>query len=162
MATFDSFSGVVSSIDNFWTNVQQPSGCMKLYAIQAQNGNQVNFVVEPGTFFVNGAVIREGESVTGFYDLNVPVPMIFPPQYRAVVMARNIRNQQVKVDKFNSRLISSDGTLQLNIAKNTRVILTNGQPFTGNLANRNLVVVYSNTTRSIPARTTPHQVIVLC
>ena len=38
---------------------------------------------------------------------------------------------------------------------------TNNQYFQGNPAGHNLVVVYENSTRSIPAQTTPKRVVVL-
>jgi hypothetical protein len=68
----------------------------------------------------------------------------------------------VKVDFFNYQLVSSDGSLRLNISPDTRILLENGQLFNRNPANRYLVVVYSATTRSIPAQTTPSQIIVMC
>ncbi|MDY7965746.1 hypothetical protein U0F29_32405, partial [Bacillus thuringiensis] len=60
------------------------------------------------------------------------------------------------------QLVSSDGRLKLNLSPNTQVILTNGQLFTGNLTNRNLIVLYSMATMSIPAQTTPYRIIILC
>lgn len=88
--------------------------------------------------------------------------MIYPPQYRAVVMARNLKYRNVKVDFFNGQLISSDGMLKLNLTPFTPIVLENGLAFTGNPANRDLIVVYGPTTKSILAQTTPDKVIVLC
>ena len=68
----------------------------------------------------------------------------------------------MKVSFFNSQLLSSDGSLRLNIAPSTQILLENGQLFNRNPANRNLIVVYGATTRSIPAQTTPSQIIVMC
>ncbi len=161
MATFMSFSGVVARINDFMTGAES-SGCYKLVTVQNMAGDTVNFVVTPYTYFVDQAMVSTGEPVIGFYDADLPVPLIYPPQYRAVVMARADPARNVKVDFFNSRLISSDGMLQLNIAPYTLVILENEQFFTGNPANRNLAVVYGASTRSIPAQTTPYEIIVLC
>lgn len=165
MAAFGAYTGIVTVIENFWTDAQHPSGCVKIMSIQTQDGNTINFVVEPSTYFVNGTVIRMGDIITGFYDRNTPVPMIYPPQYRAVVIARYSRAQNVLVDYFDERLISSDNTLQLSIAPSTRLSLTNRQPFTGSIKNRNLVVIYGNAPHYIPRvpkRIIPWQVIVLC
>ncbi|MFT9497260.1 hypothetical protein [Anaerosolibacter sp.] len=107
-------------------------------------------------------MVSVGDIVVGFYDANAPVPLIYPPQYRAIVMSRLVLGQNVKVDYFNEQLVSSDGTLKLNIAPFTQIILENNQAFTANLANRNLIVLYGPTTRSIPAQTTPYKIIVLC
>ena len=103
-----------------------------------------------------------GDMVTGFYDANAAVPLIFPPQFRAIVMAKDELYQNVKVDYFNDQLVSSDNNLKLNIAPWTKILLENWQAFTKNPANRNLIVVYGATTRSIPAQTSPYKIIVMC
>lgn len=100
--------------------------------------------------------------MTGFYDEDAPVPLIYPPQYKAIVVAINVQGCSVKVDYFNSQLVSSDGTLKINISPYTQIILENGQAFSGNPANRNLIVIYSPSTKSIPAQTTPYKIIVMC
>ena len=97
------------------------------------------------------APVRPGDMVTGFYDSNAPVPLIYPPQYQAVVMARAEPGRNVKVDFFDEDLVSSDGMLKLNLAPTTRILLENGQAFTGNPAKRYLIAVYGPATRSIPA-----------
>ena len=162
MDAFASFSGVVTAIDDYWDNAQRVSGCVKIISVTNREENVVNFVADSSTYFIDGAVFRIGDNVIGFYDPNLPTILIYPPQYHAVVMARNRQNQNVKLDYFDSNLISSDGTLKLNISRSTRISLTNGQPFNANLGNHNLAVVYGVTTRSIPAQATPKQVIVLC
>ena len=77
-------------------------------------------------------------------------------------MAKAMPYPNVKVDYFNEKLLSSDGMLKLNIAPSTQVVLENGQLFTENPANRYLIVVYGATTRSIPAQTSPEQIVVMC
>jgi hypothetical protein len=107
-------------------------------------------------------MVNIGDRITGFYDAGAPVPLIFPPQYRALVMSRISPNQTIKVDHFNNQLVSSDGMLRLNITPWTRIVLENGQRFIGSPANRNLIVVYGLATHSIPSLTTPDTVIVMC
>ena len=162
MAAFGSFSGVVTAISEFPTGAGAPTGCYKLMSVQSTDGSTVNFVITPTTYFVDHVMINLGDPVIGFYNANVPVPLIYPPQYQAVVMARITQNQNIKVDFFNSQLVSSDGTLRLNIGPFTQKIQENGQAFTANLANRNLAVVYGTVTMSIPAQTVPFRIIVLC
>lgn len=125
-------------------------------------GRQVNFVIDPRTYFVDQAMVGIGDLVTGYFDADAPVPMIYPPQYRALVMVKETQGQNVKVDFFNSQLISSDGMLKLNLSPGTAILLENGQRFTKSPANRNLIVVYGPSTFSIPAQTTPYRIIVLC
>ncbi|MEW9123121.1 MAG: hypothetical protein AB2421_10455 [Thermotaleaceae bacterium] len=162
MEYFGYFTGMLTMIRDFWTEAQQPSGCYKLMSVVDRYGNMVNFVVSPTTYFVDWVTLTVGDLVTGFYDAMAPVPLIYPPQYRAIVMAKFSSHQNVKVDYFNSQLISSDGALKLNISPTTQILLKNEQRFTGSLANRSLVVVYGPTTRSIPAQTTPYKITVLC
>lgn len=162
MAAFGSFSGIVTAISDFSAGAGAPSGCYKLMSVQGADGNVVNFVISPTTYFVDRAMVNTGERVTGFYNANAPAPLIFPPQYQAVVMAKVRRDHNVKVDFFNSQLVSSDGTLRLNIGPLTQITQENGQAFTASPANRNLIVIYSTTTMSIPAQTVPTRIIVLC
>lgn len=162
MTTFGSFYGIITMIDDFSTGIGESTGCYKLMTVQKRDGSIVNFVVTPTTYFVDHAMMSVGDIVIGFYDAYAPVPLIFPPQFRAIVMSRLALGKNVKVDYFNEQLISSDGTLKLNIAPFTQIILENGQAFTGNPANHNLIVVYGPTTRSIPAQTAPYKIIVMC
>jgi hypothetical protein len=161
MVKFQPFSGTVTMISDFPTTVNDQSGCYKLMSVN-NGGNIVNFVIEPNTYFVDQAMVVIGDRVTGYFDANAPVPLIYPPQYRALVMVKEMPNQNVKVDFFDSQLVSSDGMLKLNLSPNTRMILKNGQLFTRNPANRNLIVIYGPSTFSIPAQTTPYKIIVLC
>lgn len=162
MSTFGSFSGIITRIENFWTGDQSTTGCSKFMTIQNGEENKVNFIVTPTTYFVDHVTLKVGDAVMGYYDANAPVPMIYPPQYRAIVMARMVPYQNVKVDYFNNQLISSDGTLKLIISPFTQIIQENDQTFTGNPANRNLVVVYGAATKSIPSQTSPYRIIVMC
>ena len=160
---FQSFQGTISMIDDFWTGANgEGAGCNKLISVENGSGNLVNFVVTPATYFVDHVMVVVGDLVTGFYDANAPVPLIFPPQFQAIVMVRYSPNQNVKVDYFNIQLVSSDNSLRLNIAPYTQILLENGQAFTTNPANRNLIVVYGAATKSIPAQTTPYKIIVMC
>ena len=163
MKNFQPFHGIITMINDFWNDVNgEGAGCNKIMSVDDGYGNTVNFVVTRTTYFVDHVMMAPGNMVTGFYDANAPVPLIFPPQFNALVMARNTPYQNVKVDYFNNQLVSSDNFLKLNIAPSTQLILENGQSFTKDPANRNLIVVYGATTKSIPAQTTPYEIIVMC
>lgn len=163
MVKYQPFSGTVTMINDFSiTPSGENKGCYRLMSVIDGTGRQVNFVVQPKTYFVDQAMVEVGDQVTGYYDANAPVPMIYPPQYRVLVMVKETRSQNVKVDFFNSQLISSDGMLKLNLSPGTQILLENGQRFTKSPANRNLIVVYGPSTFSIPAQTTPYRIIVLC
>lgn len=163
MKNFGFFQGTVTMISDFPVTVNdEESGCFQLMSVDNGFGGMVNFVISPTTYFVDHAMVSVGDRVTGYYDTNVPVPLIFPPQYRALVIVKETPFQNVKVDFFNSQFVSSDGLLSLNISPFTPILLENGQRFTKNPANRNLIVVYGASTQSIPAQTTPFKIIVMC
>ncbi|MEB9972527.1 hypothetical protein P4K82_13180 [Bacillus cereus] len=162
MKNFQSFEGTITMINDFVTGSNEEKGCNKLISVDNGYGNQINFIVKSNTYFIDYTAVVVGDKITGFYDANVPAPLIYPPQFQAIVIAKYIPYQNVKVDNFNESLESSDGKLKLNISPSTQILLTNGQFFTGNLINRNLIVIYGPTTMSIPAQTTPYKIIVLC
>lgn len=158
---FASFQGTVTMIQNFMGSSGE-EGCYKLMSIVNTFGQPANFVIAPNTYFTDHAMIKIGDTVTCYYDGDAPAILIYPPQYPGIVVVKESAYKHVKVDHFNADLISSDGLLKLNISPSTRILLTNGQAFTGALANRNLIVSYGPSTKSIPAQTSPDEVIVLC
>ena len=162
MITFGSFYGIVTMINDVRLENKESMGCYKLMTVQSNNGNIVNFLITPTTYFVGHTMIALGDKVIGFYDVNAPVPYIFPPQFKAIAMSKLVLGQNVKVDYFDEHLVSSDGKLKLNIGPFTQIVLENDQAFTQNPTNHNLIVVYGPTTRSIPAQTTPYKIIVIC
>ena len=160
---FLSFSGYVTQIEDFLTSSNnEDAGCYKNFSVENEAGAMVNFIISPNTYFVDHAIIAIGDWITGYYDGDAPVPLIYPPRYQALVIVKENPYHQVKVDYFNQNLVSSDGQLMLNIAPVTSIRLTNGQDFSNNPANRNLIVSYGPSTKSIPAQTTPYEIIVFC
>lgn len=160
---FQSFSGYVTQIDDFVTNESnEDNGCYKTFILANNAGMLVHFIISPDTYFVDRARVAVGDWITGYYDGDAPVPLIYPPRYRALIIVKENPYQQVKVDYFDQNLVSSDGLLILNISPVTSILLMNGQDFSNNLANRNLIVSYGPTTKSIPAQTTPYEIIVFC
>ncbi len=163
MVKFFSFRGTITSISEFFIGENgEGAGCYTLVSVANGDGGTVNFVVSPDTYFVDQAMVAVGDQVTGYYDGNAPVPLIYPPQYRALIMVKESPYQQVKVDFFNNQLVSSDGQLKLNLSPYTSITIRNGQVFSHSIENRNLIVIYGPTTRSIPAQTTPYRIIVWC
>ena len=163
MKKYSSFSGKVSMIQDYSTSPnQQLNGCYQLMSVVIGDGSVVNFVIEPTTYFLDHVRVSIGDRVTVFYDANAPALMIYPPQYQALIIVKDHPYQNVKVDYFNSNLVSSDGQLKLNVSRSTLMLLPNNQLFTANPANRHLLVVYSAATMSIPAQTTPNKVIIMC
>lgn len=135
--------------------------CTQMMSLRTESGT-VNFAVDSETVVIDSRQLRPGMQVVAFYDSSLPVPLIFPPQYRAQIVTAVGRNEQVMLNEFDGNLLAVDASLQLNIAGHTIVRTANGQRFTCNLGNRTLLVYYSVTTRSIPPLTTPRKVVVLC
>lgn len=162
MTQYNSYSGTILTIEDILMDRRDTLGCNKIFTIEDSEKNIITFHVSPSTYFIDNITAKEGDYVTGFYDNNAPVPLIYPPRFQALIMAVGMENINVKVDFFNRNLVSSDGMLRLNISPNTQITLENGQSFFQNPANHTLIVLYGPTTRSIPAMTTPYEIIVIC
>lgn len=163
MMNMESFHGTIMMIQDMEME-QNPKeqGCFKFMTVENDTGSVVNFIVAPSTYILDQTPLAIGDRITGYYDRDAPAVLIFPPQYQAVVIVKDDAYQQIKTAHFNAGLISSDGMLQINLSPATKMELTNGQPFFGNPADRNLIVIYGPATKSIPAQTTPFKIIILC
>ncbi len=135
--------------------------CSQMLSLRTENGI-VNFAVDMDTVIIDSRQLRQGMRVAAFYDSNLPVPLIFPPQYRAQIITILGRNEQVMLNYFDEDLTAADGSLALNLSAGTVVKTINGQNITCNLGDHLLLVYYTVTTRSLPPQTTPRKIIVLC
>ncbi|MFT8927720.1 MAG: hypothetical protein ABF969_00145 [Sporolactobacillus sp.] len=162
MISFFSFSGRVTDISPFPITADDQSSCYQLLSVTNDQAETVRFVSSPSTYYVDGALIEIGDWITGYYDGNAPAPLIYPPQYRALVIAKASPLQNVAVSWFDDQLVSSDGQLKLNLSPVTQMRLVNSQAFTGNPGNHALIALYGAATKSIPAQTTPYRIIILC
>ncbi|MBD5505555.1 MAG: hypothetical protein HDR09_19035 [Lachnospiraceae bacterium] len=135
--------------------------CSQMMSLRTENGI-VNFMITSETRIIDSRQLRPGLRVAAFYDASLPVPLIFPPQYRAQIITVLGRDEQVMINEFNRNLIAADNSLQLNIARNTSIETINGQNTSCSPGNQTLLVYYTTTTRSIPPQTTPRRVIILC
>lgn len=162
MNQYLSMSGRIKSIEPVGYGSQQGYGCMMLMGVEGENETYVNFMVTPATYVLDYETLKVGMNATFYYRADAPAPLIFPPQFGAVVVVPEQEDRFVYVGHFDEELISADAALQLNVDDSAEVVTTNNQRFLGNPANKDLVVTYTNTTRSIPAKTTPEKVVVLC
>lgn len=163
MSQFIPVTGMVTSISTMPATTGDRSGCTLMFALLLTGTrNTVNFVVSSDTYVLDQATIRRGDTVTAFYDAMAPVPLIYPPQYRAVLLLKNTGSQFAAFDYFDQNLTNSNQTLCLIPSSTTAIHLSNGQTFLGSLGNQYLLALYTATTRSIPAQTTPSRIIVFC
>lgn len=159
---FGSVTGTIVDMVPTRIGNRRANGCMIFVTIEDTDGNTVNFIMTPSTYVVDFQTLSVGMMCTFWYAADAPMPLIYPPQYNAVVAAQNMSDRMINVGYYNTSLVNEDQTLQLNMDGSVDVRTTNNQYFQGSPANHNLVVVYENSTRSIPAQTTPRQVVVLC
>lgn len=148
--------GIVLSI-----RPQSGDCCSQFLTLRTDNG-PVHFILSSQTLVLGNTRIRPGMRIAACYDGNRPVPLIFPPQYQAELIAALRPDEQVYLGYFNSDLTSMNQDLRLNIARSTTILTVNGQAFGCSPANHILFVYYSTTTRSIPPQTTPRKIVVLC
>ncbi len=144
-------------------NIRQAgNNCCEQQISIVNNNGITNFIISPSTYVINATRLRQGMQVTAFYDGNLPVPLIFPPQYRAMIIGLKPPRETIFAGNFNNRLVAADNSLQLNISNSTEITTANGQRFTCSPGGHLLIVYYSTTTKSIPPQTTPRRIIVMC
>ena len=158
---FLSYRGIVQDISPV-NYMSSSGGCYEMVSIQTTDQGIINFILSPDTYLSERMPITPGMEIVGFYDSSLPVPLIYPPQFQAVVLAFPEPYQQVYLGYFDNNLLAKDGSLQLNLSPDTEIMTENGQIFQGTLENRMLLVFYSITTRSIPPQTPPEKIIVMC
>ena len=153
--TFEKIEGMIQSIN-------RGDSCCSMMLSLISNSNIVNVVVSGDTTIIDNVRLRAGMRVAVFYDANLPVPAVYPPQYRAEIVTSLRRGQQAALGYFDENLVSADASLKLNIGPMTNVVTLNGQSYACSPENSELLVYYTNTTFSIPAMTTPHKIVVMC
>ena len=159
---FGSVTGTIVDMVPTRIGNRRANGCMIFVTLEDKDGNTVNFVMTPSTYVVDFETLSVGMMCTFWYAADAPMPLIYPPQYNAVVAAQEKNGRMIDVSYYNMTMVNEEQTLQLNMDGSVDVRTTNNQYFQGSPANHNLVVIYDNSTRSIPAQTTPRIVVVLC
>ncbi|GAE37575.1 hypothetical protein [Halalkalibacter akibai] len=135
-----------------------------------EDGNEMIFPLSDEVLVMDSTgnfLIKEefttGMDVDVYYDQNKPMPMIYPASITPdLIIVKNKESHQVKVAKFDSNLISDDFKLKLHIDEQTIVVNERDEEIQeADLINKELVVFYTISTRSIPAQTTPVKVVKL-
>lgn len=159
---FPSITGTVTAIELMASSTDDWCGCSMMVTVESETQGTNNLILTPYTFIPYQEPIQTGDTVTGFYPASAPVPLIYPPQYRLMALVRNQPSRYAALDTFNTSLISSSGLLQIIPDESTSVILPNGMPYSGPLEGKTMLVLYAETTKSIPAITTPSLIVVFC
>ncbi len=144
----------------------------------AAQENVVNYIVSDQTLVFSKASgdaktlkdVKVGDQIgvyTGAYE---PAVLMLPPQLKAniIVIYDNLEFDSLRMTDADTYL-DKDGvltnaanTLALNIDDSTEVVNMAGEKASAaELARKDLLVFYGNSTRSIPAQTTPTKIVVL-
>ena len=141
---------------------RRANACVQMARLEDEDGNPVNVILSPGTYVVGFETLSVGRRCTFWYLADAPMPLIYPPQYSAAAAALDRNGRRIDVSFYDRNLVNSERTLQLKLDGSVEIRTTNNQYFQGNPAGHDLVVVYETSTRSIPAQTTPKEIVVLC
>jgi len=111
------------------------------------------FALDHYTYIANAEEIKVGDEITGYIKANMPMIMIWPPQYTPdVIVVKTDSIETIKADYFDQDLISSDGTLKLDPQAIETIQYQDGSEFYGELTgDLRLIVSYTASTKSIPA-----------
>lgn len=109
--------------------------------------------------------LEKGMSITAVLDNNSPMTMSLPPQTPgAAGFVINDEKGFMDISVYNDELVNKSNSLKLNIGEDTKIVDIKGtkKAYTAeDLKNAEILVLYTTTTRSIPAQTTPSIVMVL-
>jgi hypothetical protein len=161
--------GTIKEIKDFIGADGKPVDGKKILSIE-KGENKFTAIINSDTYSitygkVNRKAMSVGDSIRVFYNTKAPALMIYPPQYNAEFIALNLAEDKfITIDRFDKNFTDPNNNLKLNIADKTEIIYEDGKKFEGDikdLINRKLVVIYSVTTRSIPAQATPDQIIIM-
>ena len=146
---FGSVTGEVVSVDEYAVN-----------RIQLSVGESTAFLNVGANTYVHGEMPQVGDTVTGFFDNNMPMILIYPPQYTAVVVINQEEDLPFAfLDRFSAiygdeegMMMSADGQRIINAANpDTIIVSQDGEDASDwDLEGRLLVVFYTMASRSMP------------
>ncbi len=134
---------------------------IKYLDIEISSEESVVFAVSENNTYIVDKNLKVGDKVEGFYDVTKPMIMIYPPQYSVEVLRKQTDENNLFVGVFNKDYLDSTNFLKLNDIESVKVFDTNGKPCSDSIVNKKLAVFYTDTTKSIPAQTTPTKIILL-
>ncbi len=148
--------------------VEKADSSEKITYFTVKNGDQSNIleITKDTLVFDNTGKkvdLKEGDKIAAYTFANKPQKLIYPPQFNPdVVIVETKEAGFVKVDYFFENLTNTYDILKLSIGENTELLNTKGEKVAAkDLTEKNLVVFYTASTKSIPAQATPSKVIVL-
>lgn len=155
-------AGIITAIEYQGDGAFGGSDCTLLLTVQSEDQGLVHILLPPGAYVLNLHPFQVGDRATFFYSLGAPMPLVFPPRYRAVAAAYTPQGVTAVLDVFDGRLLNSEGTAFAEAVLGHSGDASQRQIFMGNPGNRLILATYSATTRSFPAQTVPEQMVVFC
>ncbi|QAT43605.1 copper amine oxidase N-terminal domain-containing protein [Aminipila luticellarii] len=109
--------------------------------------------------------LKKDMRITAILPANAVMTMSIPPQTsQAVGFIIREDSSAMDVSVYDDALVNQDNTLKLNLSEDTQIVDAKGsdKAFTAaDIKNKACVVLYTISTRSIPAQTAPEMVIIL-
>jgi len=136
---FGTHTGIVTEVSPLWDG----NGYM-VSVVEEGSESQINFMVDHNTANLVDGDIAEGMLVTGYFALNAPMAMIYPPQHHARLFMETAPNMAI-LDRFDENLNAESSPNSLNITDSTVIVFPTGEVFEGDiseLANRLLLVEF--------------------
>jgi hypothetical protein len=122
---------------------------LQFVLVQSEEHGEVHLGWDWYYTFVLGKEPAEGDEITAFYDMNVPVAMIYPPQHRAIAVVNTEEDLPfVVIGRFGEDFVSDDNRYRLNITGETEILLHDGRPYEFE-AGRIMLVEYVRSHRDI-------------
>ncbi|NEU29250.1 copper amine oxidase N-terminal domain-containing protein [bacterium LRH843] len=156
------FSGLIS-------NVEQNEETLKITVENQQNTLLMIYPITNEVLLLNSRTaeemqkdqFEEGLQVDVYYDKHKPMTMIYPATViPSIVIVHDQEFEQVKVSKFDKDFVSLDNELKLHLSEETVLENEQGEKIdVAELSDKELIVFYTASTKSIPAQTTPSKII---
>ncbi|MBE6024331.1 MAG: hypothetical protein E7231_14295 [Cellulosilyticum sp.] len=128
--------------------------------------NNSEMIIDSKTLaFLQPSDLKVGMEITVIIAKNAPMTMSLPARV-SQPEAMIVHSSEVNVDVsyYSEELVNEENTLQLNIERDTYITNKKGAKMifmAEDIKNQNAMILYTNTTRSIPAQTTPKMVLIL-
>ncbi|MCL2235827.1 MAG: copper amine oxidase N-terminal domain-containing protein [Defluviitaleaceae bacterium] len=142
---FDAYAPDYTYIEGTVTEIFETFDNNTTFVVERENGLTVHFIQDFLTF-VKGDEIAVGDTIQGFYDLNMPIVMIYPPRYTARVIVNKADAEGVTTiitadDEFIAT-ITDDTPVRFAGGEDVRQTLEEGRDFEEVLHNRTLAVTH--------------------
>ncbi|MCL2199193.1 MAG: copper amine oxidase N-terminal domain-containing protein [Defluviitaleaceae bacterium] len=153
---FPAFGSATGEVVEFWKNATDADVVRIRIPLDGEYESEYthfDFILDDNTF-IQGEHPIMGGKITGFFDNNRPVIMIYPPQHTALVIINRSEDLPfIILERFNEEWISSGHQYRLRINDDTPIYFQGGDRFEGEkeeLIGRKLLVQYTISHRDIP------------